>query len=425
MNIVIFEEVNSNNFYPVSLTRPLWEVRSGCFIQRERFEIFFDKNGYDRDKVYYFTRDYLKPFFNEKYPELKINDYSFLDSGEDTLFLGSLLIPDERISSLDKNSMIVSNDMIIAALVEPSLLGSAGGDIAEMLSGIQDLNTLNGDASERAEYIWDLIADNGKRIRADYDLLNKSDAGPVDDSVAVIGDRSNLFIEKDVRIDPFVCIDLSHGPVIIRKGSVINSFTRIEGPCCIGRDCIILGAKVREGCSLGDCCRAGGEIEESIFHGYSNKYHDGFIGHSYIGEWVNLGAMTTNSDLKNDYSEIKVYIPTKRLNTNSIKVGCFIGDFVKTSIGTLIITGASIGTGSMAVHAGTFVPYHVPPYSWFIENKIIGVSFFGDFIESCRAMTSRRGVEFSDTYKDLIIKTREITDDIREKELLKWKRMQK
>ena len=150
MNIVIFEEVDSNNFYPVSLTRPLWEVRSGCFTQRERFEIFFDKNGYDRNKIYYFTRDYLKPFFNEKYPELKINDYSFLDSDEDTLFLGSQLDPDDRISSLNKNSIILSNNAIIAARVEPSLLGPTGADILEMLSSIQGLNAQDGGAIERA-----------------------------------------------------------------------------------------------------------------------------------------------------------------------------------------------------------------------------------------------------------------------------------
>ncbi len=423
MNIVIFEG-DSKNLYPIALTRPIWDIRSGCFTQRERFEIFLEKNGQGAENIFYLARDYLAPLFKEKYPDIKINDYSFLDSNEDALLINSGVFPDERIFNLKKNTLITHNDIPVLALVEPSKLQKGKADIAELLMESNNLQREENDSFERIEYIWDLIRDNGRRISEDFKLLNSADGSCSDNNVAIIGDKSNLYIEEDVRIDPFVCIDLSDGPVIIRKGSVINSFSRIEGPCYIGRDCFVLGAKVREGCSFGDCCRVGGEVEESIFHGYSNKYHDGFIGHSYIGEWVNLGALTTNSDLKNDYSEVKVYIPTRRHGTDSIKVGCFVGDFVKTSIGTLITTGASIGAGSMAVHFGTFVPFHVPPFTWFIENRVIDTAFFGDFLESCEKMTSRRGVNFSENYKNLLTTLYDMTDNIRKKEMLKWRRKQ-
>ena len=105
-----------------------------------------------------------------------------------------------------------------------------------------------------------------------------------------------------------VVIDAEHGPIYIDEGAEIHPFTRIEGPCYIGRNSILLGAKCREGNSIGPMCRVGGEVEESIIQGYSNKYHDGFLGHAYVGQWVNLGALTTNSDLKNDYSEVKVVL---------------------------------------------------------------------------------------------------------------------
>src|SRR6185295_4718482 len=140
------------------------------------------------------------------------------------------------------------------------------------------------------------------------------------------------------------------GPVTIEEGCEVHPFTRIEGPCYVGPKTILLGAKVREGCSFGPMCRIGGEVEESIVHGYSNKYHDGFLGHAYVGEWVNLGALTTNSDLKNDYSEVKVTLDGRtQLSTGSNKVGALIGDHVKTSIGTLLNTGAYVGAMSVLV----------------------------------------------------------------------------
>lgn len=424
MKIVIFE-TESNNFYPVSLTRPVWEMRSGCFSQRERIEGFLERNGFDIDRIYYFTRDYLVPLFKEKYPDMKLNDYSFFESGDDTLFINGSIIPDDSILNLKKNTLMTSNGIPLLGLVESSLIPDGGAEIIDLLTDKIALEKIESNAMERIEFIWDLIRDNGSRITEDFKFLSPEKKIEVDNSLTFTGDISNLYIEGNVKIDPFVCIDVTHGPVVIREGSRINSFSRIEGPCYIGKDCLILGAKVREGCTIGDCCRAGGEIEESIFHGYSNKYHDGFIGHSYIGEWVNLGAMTTNSDLKNDYSEVKVYIPTRRVSTESMKVGSFIGDFVKTSIGTLLITGASIGTGSMAVHAGPMVPYHLPPFSWFIDNRVIDTAFLGDFIESCAKMTARRGVAFTENHKNLLVKLYEMTDEVRKKEIEKWKRMHK
>jgi len=189
---------------------------------------------------------------------------------------------------------------------------------------------------------------------------------------------------------------------VIGSGTRVHSFTRIEGPCVIGRNCLILGAKVRAGTTIGECCRIGGEIEQSIFQGFSNKYHDGFIGHSFVGEWVNLGALTTNSDLKNNYTNVKVYVPGARKRTGLRKVGCFIGDHVKTSIGTLINTGTSIGTGAMLVHAGRLTPGHIPPFSWYMDNEVARASIADPFISICREAMSRRNVDISENYITLV-----------------------
>ena len=122
---------------------------------------------------------------------------------------------------------------------------------------------------------------------------------------------------------------------------------------------------------------------------------------------------------------MKVYIPEKRVNTNIVKVGCFIGDFVKTSIGTLINTGGSIGIGSMVIHSGMITPSHIPPFTWFIKNEIIDPGNFEAFLKSCETITSRRGITFSENYKNLLTNLYNLTNDLKEREISKWRRMQK
>src|SRR5439155_2723037 len=127
---------------------------------------------------------------------------------------------------------------------------------------------------------------------------------------------------------------------------VVTAFTRMEGTCYIGPGTQVMGAKVRGGTSLGTQCRVGGEVEASVVLGYSNKYHDGFLGHAYVGEWVNLGAGTSNSDLRNDYGEVTVAVRGERVRTGRNKVGCFLGDHAKSGLGALLNTGTTAGAFS-------------------------------------------------------------------------------
>jgi UDP-N-acetylglucosamine diphosphorylase/glucosamine-1-phosphate N-acetyltransferase len=201
--------------------------------------------------------------------------------------------------------------------------------------------------------------------------------------------------------------------VTIESGCEVHPFTRIEGPCYVGRGTVLLGAKVREGCSFGPMCRVGGEVEESIIHGYSNKYHDGFLGHAYVGEWVNLGALTTNSDLKNDYSKVSVVMNGKTRDTGSNKVGSFIGDHVKTSIGTLLNTGSVVGTMAVLVATGAPLPKTIPPFAWYM-NGLIGKGFgLTALLDTARVAMSRRKVEMQDEDERLLRHVYELTADDR------------
>src|SRR5207247_5249648 len=129
---------------------------------------------------------------------------------------------------------------------------------------------------------------------------------PLPETLSVVGSIDGVRADPTAVIEPAVVANTTHGPVVIGPGALITAFTRLEGPCYIGPYTHVLGAKIRAGTTLGPHCRIGGEIEASIVHGFSNKYHDGFLGHAYVGEWVNLGAGTHNSDLRNDYGPVNV-----------------------------------------------------------------------------------------------------------------------
>jgi UDP-N-acetylglucosamine diphosphorylase/glucosamine-1-phosphate N-acetyltransferase len=244
-------------------------------------------------------------------------------------------------------------------------------------------------------YLWDLVNLNGNEISADYEAhfgnLNLSkinDSSNIDSSSRILS-QGNLYIAANATIGANCVIDNRKGPVIIDENAVVGPLSFIEGPCYIGRETQIFRGNIREGCSFGPVCRVGGEIEDSIFQGYTNKYHDGFMGHAYLGGWVNLGAMTTNSDLKNNYKDISITLNGNKVNTGCMKIGCFIGDFTKTGIGTLINTGVSIGF-SCNIYGGTLVTSsEVPSFSWGNESGY-DIYKLEKAVEVARASMARR-----------------------------------
>ena len=422
MNIIIFEDGLHDNFYPLSMTRPLWELRTGLYSFRERLELFVKKEPrLSGCGLYYFTREYLAPYFREKYPQVKINDYSVFTKGSELFFINAVKYPSASDFAIEKNSIVIQDDAPVVARTDGAPAEKTDGSIAAMLmkAGLKTIDYQEmykqPESGKKAGYIWDLVDSNDESIKNDVRLAGLKGNGKSRKDVTIIGDGNQVYIEDGVVFDPYVVIDATAGPVVIGKGSTINSFSRIEGPSFIGSDCIVLGAKIRSGTSIGTCCRIGGEIEHAIFHGYSNKYHDGFIGHAYIGEWVNMGALTTNSDLKNNYTNVKVFISGTRKKTGLKKVGCFMGDHVKTSIGTLINTGSSIGTGAMLVHAGNLTPSHIPPFSWYMNSAIDRFRGLDDFIATCRAAMSRRSVDVTDNLVTLINTLYEMTSPEKER----------
>ncbi|MBS1910410.1 MAG: transferase [Bacteroidetes bacterium] len=212
-------------------------------------------------------------------------------------------------------------------------------------------------------YLWDLLFDNGRWIVDDFGRDRLTRQGEVMNGAHLV-EASAVAIGAGSVVKPGAVIDASAGPVIIGEEVEIMPNAVIEGPCYIGDHCRVkIGAKIYGHTSIGPWCKVGGEVENSIILGYSNKQHDGFLGHSYLGHWVNLGADTNTSDLKNNYGHVRVTIEGREIDSGRMFLGALIGDHAKTSINTMLNTGTVIGVGANIFGSG-FPPKEIPPFAW-------------------------------------------------------------
>jgi UDP-N-acetylglucosamine diphosphorylase/glucosamine-1-phosphate N-acetyltransferase len=193
---------------------------------------------------------------------------------------------------------------------------------------------------------------------------------------------------------------MRQGPVVIGNEVLIGSHSVIQGPCYIGGKSRVESALIRPGTTLGPGCRVSGEIESSVFQGWSNKQHNGFIGHSWVGEWVNLGAGTNASDLKNNYGQVRFGAESSAVDTGMLKLGCFIGDHAKTGIGCLLSAGAVIGPFSQLL-GGAISPKYIPPFSWQAPDGF-KTHRLEDALETAKAVMSRRSKELGETYEKMV-----------------------
>jgi UDP-N-acetylglucosamine diphosphorylase/glucosamine-1-phosphate N-acetyltransferase len=246
-------------------------------------------------------------------------------------------------------------------------------------------------------YIWELVLANAEQLAADFAAAGRRGVeGAIEQPFALRGSRDDLYIAPGAVVHPMTVIDCERGPVYIDRDAVIHPFTRVEGPCYVGRGSMLLGCKCRRGNSIGPMCRLGGEVEESIIHGFSNKYHEGFLGHAYVGQWVNLGALTTNSDLKNDYSEVSVVLDGRApIGTGSSKVGSLIGDHAKTAIGVLLNTGAYVGAMTITTACGKLLPKFLPSFGWHIDGVLSEGFGRQRLYQTARAAMARRGRQWT------------------------------
>lgn len=419
MRVAVFEDEAYQNFFPLTLTRPTYELMVGTSTIREKII----KKVAKSENVIFFCRRYLEGVQKEKLPKGYVNDFSAVD--DDILLINGLAVADERLArvlqKLSRPGMVAVQDgRIVAAYVKGESIERSGIQTAITSADNVTENILK-IASERLqtsgvcilEYPWEIIELNPRLITSELEGIGERGwKGETERLITVYGNRENVFLAEGAFLEAGTVLDARYGPIYIGENTYVQSPTRISGPAYIGKDCVIFGGQIREGCSIGDVCRIGGEVEGSIFHGYSNKRHYGFIGHSYVGEWVNLGAGTTNSDLKNTYGTIRMSIGGQVRDTGRMFVGIFVGDHVKTAVGTYVFSGKRIGVSS---HLYGIVKEDVPSFTAYAEG--LGAKpteiYIESAIETARRMMRRRNVQLSEAYEDMLKRVFELTEQER------------
>jgi UDP-N-acetylglucosamine diphosphorylase/glucosamine-1-phosphate N-acetyltransferase len=252
------------------------------------------------------------------------------------------------------------------------------------------------------EYPWHLIEHHGETLRQEA-LRHREQFGRCHrpSHLHVVGPSDRLMVDPTARIDPHVVADTTNGPVIIDKEAVVHSFSRLEGPCYVGARSQVLGAKLTN-CAVGNMCRVGGEVEASILHSFSNKYHDGFLGHSYVGKWVNIAAGVQVSDLRHDYGPIRVTTSSRRVSTGLTKVGAFIGDHAKIGLGALVNTGSVFGAFCNVLPSSTYLPRWAPSFCRIENGRLYEQSDLHSLLITATEVMHRRGCELTVAYAGMV-----------------------
>jgi UDP-N-acetylglucosamine diphosphorylase/glucosamine-1-phosphate N-acetyltransferase len=333
-----------------------------------------------------------------QHPTLKVNDLDWLRSEPAILVNGRWLPPKHFALNIGGPCLGMVDEEVAYAVVGTELLEYCSPQtLADCLDTWKRTLPQHAAGGRLITYPWDLVNNNAEQLCLDF----VSGTGRPACLSHVVGPAEKLLVDPSARIDPLVVADTTQGPVVVDRGAVVTAFTRLEGPCYVGPFAHVVGAKIRAGTTLGPQCRIGGEVEASIVHGYSNKYHDGFLGHAYVGEWVNLGAGTHNSDLRNDYGEVHVSIHGQSVATGSTKAGCFIGDHTKTGLGTLFNTGTNVGIFCNLLPTGPLAPKYVPSFTNWWTGKLRENGNWIQLLETARKVMQRRDLALTEAHATL------------------------
>ena len=346
-NVILFDDESRDHLLPLTFTRPIGELRIGILSIREKWERWLDA------RTSFITQDYLA----EKFP-IHIEDDNFVINGS--------VLPSDRlcrlILQLEPNEALLDDGELIAARLDRNQFDRLiNDDEIEELQGID----LEDTPFLKINYPWDIFHHNDQAIREDFDLLTEERESQTLDDTNRAMNLDQIFIEEGAEVNCAI-LNASTGPIYIGKNAKVMEGAMIRGPFALGdHSQVKMGGKIYGATTFGPHCKVGGEVNNIVIQGYSNKGHDGFIGHSVIGEWCNLGADTNCSNLKNNYAEVRVWsYPEERFIPTGLQFcGLIMGDHSKTGINTMFNTGTVVGVFANIFGAG-FPRNFIPSFAW-------------------------------------------------------------
>jgi UDP-N-acetylglucosamine diphosphorylase/glucosamine-1-phosphate N-acetyltransferase len=378
MNYILFDGPSRNNLLPFTFTRPVADLRVGILTIREKWENHLGST------ITTITEDYL----SEKYPMVELDE---------NIMINASFLPNDHlvdiVKGLKENQVVFSGEDMIAFFTKDSH---------------DEVNLETYEAIEynepvlKIEHSWDLFSNNGEAIKADFDLLTQGrESQPIPNSCNVLG-AEHIFIEEGAKLE-FATLNANSGPIYIGKDAEVMEGALIRGPFALCDHATVkLGAKIYGPTTVGPHSKVGGEVNNSVIFGYSNKGHDGFLGNSVIGEWCNLGADTNTSNLKNNYAEVKLWdYETEGFAKTGLQFcGLMMGDHSKCGINTMFNTGTVVGVSSNIFGSG-FPRNFIPSFSW---GGYSGVTTYltKKAFEVAEVVMKRRDITFSEVDENIL-----------------------
>jgi UDP-N-acetylglucosamine diphosphorylase/glucosamine-1-phosphate N-acetyltransferase len=389
MNYILFGDQSRNNLLPLTYMRPVADIRIGILTIREKWEMVL------KTKTSSLTEKYLE----KKFPIVK--------DKENILINGAICPTPElvkEIEGLKSNQALINSDSIIALHVKAEDLDESG-EVG--IEGIEEIETKT--EIKKINNVWEIFSENGDAIQNDYELITKGRKSEKLSTTNNVLAKENVFIEKGARVE-FATLNASTGPIYIGKDSEIMEGSVIRGPFALCNNSVVkMSAKIYGPTTIGPHSKVGGEINNSVFFGYSNKAHDGFLGNSVIAEWCNLGADTNNSNLKNSYDNVKLwnYARNTFVDTGRQFCGLIMADHTKTGINTMFNTGTVVGVNANIYGSG-FQRNFIPSFSWGGKTGF-KVFNFKKAVQVATAVYSRRDLKFGEVEQEILKYVFELT----------------
>ena len=374
MNYILFDDYSRNNLLPFTYTKPVGEIRFGILTMKEKWEKALNTS------ISFHTQDYL----NKQFP---------IKTGPENVFVNGKICPNDAllnfISNLELNTGIKCDNDLIA--YKTSDINTFDSDLTS--SNIKEVSV----SYISINQVWDIFSKNGEAIKQDFETLTKGKTSrPLSSTNTLIGNKGDLFIEEGAYIEAAI-LNTTTGPIYIGKDAEVMEGSTVRGPFALGEHSALkLNTKIYGATTIGPHCKVGGEINNSVIFGFSNKAHDGFLGNAVVGEWCNLGADTNNSNLKNNYGNVKVfnYAQHKMIDTGLQFCGLMMGDHSKCGINTMFNTGTVVGVGAN-IFGGGFPPTHIPSFSWGGAESMETYKI-EKMLETAHRVYDRRALELSD-----------------------------